>query len=428
MLKLIFCKTYEEQEGGDELDFSIDPIEQKSESGQRRLLEDRLAPMFDKVKTSYPHIFKSDEQLTLPPMVAAYVVSELQFISILNSTTDVKGEAYETLVGANLRGDRGEYFTPRNVCDMTVQVIMAMHAEHQLTTLRVVDCCCGTGGFLVSWLSNLRKHITAQEERRGTSDIGARVRERVKSACSQNLFGLDINPSLVRTAQMNLVMHGDGSTNVYRANSAARPGEWPDDTRLNVPFGAFDVVVTNPPFGSEVTIDDAHILSQYELPRWNVARERSSMPAEQLFIEAALNFLKPGGILGVVIPDGILTNPGLLFLRDWITKRARIVASIALPKETFGRNGGVNNPSVLILRKFTDDELKNALDLNVVDTSHRVFLCAPATAGIDKRGSAVYLRHATGEFLLDESGQRIPDDQISRVGEVFAQWWRQNIV
>ncbi|TIH11636.1 restriction endonuclease subunit M [Marinifilum sp. JC120] len=421
LLKLIFCKTYEEAEGEDELQFSIDPSEQRSVGGQRKLLQDRLTPLFTQVKRVYPFIFQEDELIKLEPDVAAYVVAELQYISILNSSTDVKGEAYETLVGANLRGDRGEYFTPRNVCDMTVQIIMSMFSETKISSLKVVDCCCGTGGFLVSWMDNLRNMLVAQEKRRGTPDIPNRVRERIKQICGQDLYGTDINPFLVRTAQMNMVMHGDGSTNIHKANSLKRPGEWIDESRLAVPYGKFDVVITNPPFGDEVRVDDAHVLSQYQLAEWGSENRRSMMPAEQLFMEATMNFLKPGGIMGIVIPDGILNNPGLAFLRDWLVKNSRIVASIDLPKETFGRNKGVNNPSVLIAQKFTKAEMRNAAE-NRIDTNYEVFMCTPKTSGINKRGNTVFLRHPNGEYILNEDGKRIPDDQISHVCSAFQDW------
>ena len=421
MLKLIFCKTYDEAEGEDELQFSIDPSEQRSVGGQRRLLLDRLAPLFELVKSVYPFIFQSDEHIKLEPEVAAYVVSELQYISILNSPTDVKGEAYETLVGANLRGDRGEYFTPRNVCDMTVKIVMSFFNETDFTSLKVIDCCCGTGGFLVSWLDNLKKIIIEQEQRRKTKDVNFRTRERIKQICSRNLFGTDINPSLVRTAQMNLVMHGDGSTNVYKVNSLKRPGEWGDEARAAIPYGQFDVVITNPPFGDEVRVDDPHILSQYQLAAWGVERQRAMMPAEQLFMEAAMNLLRPGGFMGIVIPDGILNNPGLAFIRDWLVKRSKIIASIDLPKETFGRNKGVNNPSVLIVKKFTAEELRDA-NQGRLDLSHNVFMCTPKTSGIDKRGNTVFLRHPNGEYILDQDGNRVPDDQISHVHSAFRLW------
>jgi len=423
MLKLIFCKTHDEAEGADELEFSISPTEQRSKGGQRRLLEERLTPLFEEVKQIYPFIFEKDEGIKLDADVAAYIVSELQFISILNSPTDVKGEAYETLVGANLRGDRGEYFTPRNVCDMTVKIIMDQFDERELHKVKVVDCCCGTGGFLVSWMDNLRDVLTKQESRRGNKNITANVRQRIKRICGQNLFGTDVNPKLVRTAQMNLVMHGDGSTNVHRASSLMRPGEWSEEARRAIPFGSMDVVITNPPFGEEVKVDDAHILSQYQLSTWGTENRRSMMPAEQLFMEVGMNFLKPGGYLGVVIPDGILNNPGLSFLRGWLLKNSKLIASIDLPKETFARNNGVNNPSVLIVQKFTHAELRDA-ETSRIDTSHEVFMCAPKTSGIDKRGNTVFLRHPNGEYILDSKGERVPDDQIAQVHTAYDLWRR----
>jgi len=293
--------------------------------------------------------------------------------------------------------------------------------ETDLASIKVVDCCCGTGGFLVSWIDKLRGRLTEQEVARGNPDPASAVRDRIKQICGQNLYGTDINPFLVRTAQMNLVVHGDGSTNVHRASSLLRPGEWSDEARRAIPFGSMDVVITNPPFGDEVKVDDAHVLAQYQLSDWATETRRSAMPAEQLFLEAGMNFLKPGGFMGVVLPDGILTNPGLAFIRDWLIRRSRIVASIALPKETFGRNGGVNNPSVLIVQKFTHEEYLNSKK-NIIDTSGKVFMCAPATSGIDKRGNPVFLQHPNGKFILDEDGERVADDQIAMVPVAYETW------
>ena len=312
LLKLIFCKTFDEEEGDETLAFSVHPKERTSESGQRRLMEERLEPLFERILDRYPFIFDRDERITLDPRVAAYVVHELQFLSLLDTTTDVKGDAYEELVGENLRGDRGEYFTPRNVCDMAVQMVMSLYPANELTSLKVLDCCCGTGGFLVSWLNNLSRVLLNQErsrrrERQRTSP-SERVRRRIKDTCDRNMFGLDINPFLVRTCQMNLVLHGDGSSNVFRADSVRSPGEWDEEPRLKTPYGNADVVFTNPPFGGNAKIDDAHILDQFELPKWETRSARALLPAEQLFVEASLRFVKPGGLLAIVLPDGILNG------------------------------------------------------------------------------------------------------------------------
>jgi len=428
MLKLIFCKTFDEEEGAEQLEFSVHPKERTTESGQRRLMEDRLQPLFKRVQERYPFIFGKDDKIELEPKVAAYVVSELQYISLLETATDVKGDAYEELVGENLRGDRGEYFTPRNVCDMLVQMVMATHPEHKLTSLKVLDCCCGTGGFLVAWLTNLRRAIEAQERARSTKkNLQETVRARVKETCNRNLFGLDINPFLVRTCQMNLVLHGDGSSNVYRVDSVRSPGEWDnDDARRDVPYGKIDIVLTNPPFGGKAKIDDSHILDRYELSRWDSADSRSSLPAEQLFVETALGFLKPGGLMGIVLPDGILNNPGLNFIRSWLLKRSQLIASVDLPKTTFKASGGVNNPSVLIVRKFTREEAQNA-DKGIIDEAYDVFMAAPETAGIDNRLAPVYLRHPDGREKQDAEGNKILDDQISVVSTAFREWRESSI-
>ena len=352
--KLIFCKVLDEYETIDSLRFFVRGEERKSIAGQRRLREERVNPLFTEVKIRYPYIFDANEEVKLKDRVLAYVVSELQRYSLLRTQTDVKGAAYEELVGANLRGDRGEFFTPRNVCDMTVRMVLSLFPMDRLTSLKVLDCCCGTGGFLISTINLLRDTVTAVEQNKGGSEdeVRGRVGSRVKDLAERNLFGMDINPFLVRTTQMNLVMHGDGSANVFQGDSLASSGEWEDRVASEmVRQDNFDVCITNPPFGGQAHVDDPHILSRYELPALDTRDTRQLMPAEQLFVEGALKYVKHGGFLAIVLPDSILNNPGLRFIRRWLLKNTRIVASVDLPKETFAEGGGVPNPSVLIVQK-----------------------------------------------------------------------------
>jgi len=423
LLKLIFCKTFDEEESGEELLFGVDSHERQSTSGQRRLMEERIAPLFQRVQERYPFIFDDDEQIKLEGRVVAYVVGEMQYLSLLDTETDVKGDAYEELVGANLRGDRGEYFTPRNVCDMSVQMAMGLHDREELTRLKILDCCCGTGGFLVSWLNNLSARLLDQERKRDLvrTSPEERARRRVHDVCTRNLFGLDINPNLVRTCQMNLVLHGDGSSNIHRVDSARSPGEWDAVTRQAIPYGEIDILFTNPPFGGDGKIDDGHVLSRYELPTWEARTPRNSMPAEQLFVETALGFLKPGGYLVIVLPDGIVNNPGLQFIRSWLLKRSRIVASVGLPKTTFKASGGINNPTVLIVRKFSPSDAQQA-DAGVLEANYNVFMSTPKTSGINNRTRPIYLRQPDGHEVVDEHGDRIRDDEIGGVVEKFQEW------
>ncbi len=421
--KLIFCKVLDEKEAIDDLRFFVHSEERKSISGQTRLLEERITPLFEEVKDRYPYIFEPDEGIKLNLRVLAYIVSELQRYSLLNTQTDVKGQAYEELVGANLRGDRGEFFTPRNVCDMAVQMILSLLPDQRLASLKVLDCCCGTGGFLVSVINAMREKIAGFEKSKGGSndEIRNRINVRVKELAERNLFGMDINPFLVRTTQMNLVMHGDGSANVFQGDSLAASGEWEDESaRQKVREGMFDIVITNPPFGGQAQIDDPHILSRYELPGLESKDPRNLMPSEQLFVEGALRYVRPGGYLAIVLPRSILNNPGLQFIRRWLLQNTRILASVDLPKETFAEGGGVPNPSVLIAQRLTQGETKlkrtGALD------EYSIFMGMPKTVGRDKRGNAIYRRTSEGLVILDGSNRPIEDDELPAIVEAFRAW------
>jgi len=423
LLKLIFCKTFDEEESGDDLQFGVDPQERRSTSGQRRLMEERIGPLFRRVTDRYPFIFGDDDQIKLEERVVAYVVSEIQFLSLLDTETDVKGAAYEELVGANLRGDRGEYFTPRNVCDMAVRMAMSLFDQTKLTSLKVLDCCCGTGGFLVSWLNNLHSLLLEQErsrpQRKGSPE--ERARRRVHDVCTRNLYGLDINPDLVRTCQMNLVLHGDGSSNIYRVDSTRTPGEWDGEAHRAVPYGAVDILFTNPPFGGDGKIDDGHVLDRYELPKWETKAPRSSMPAEHLFVETALGFVKPEGYLVILVPDSIVNNPGLRFIRSWLLRRTQIVASVGLPKTTFAASKGIKNPSILIVRRLSPNGARQA-DAGFLQDPYNVFMSTPRTSGIDNQAKPVYRRQPNGQEMVDENGDKIRDDQIGGVVEKFHEW------
>jgi type I restriction enzyme M protein len=422
LVKLIFAKVYDEKESEGSLRFYVQSEERRSAAGQRRLLDERIAPLFNAVCERYPYIFPSSDKIALNGRVLAYIVSELQSYSLLRTQTDVKGAAYEELVGANLRGDRGEYFTPRNVCDMAVRMVFALYPPRQLTSLKILDTCCGTGGFLVSAINLLRERFTIQETAKGgeENEVVSRVGARVSEIATHNLYGLDINPFLVQTCQMNLVMHGDGSANVFQADSLYSPNEWDNvEAAAKVGYGKFDMVVTNPPFGGKAVVDDPHLLDQYELARIGSREQRSSLPSEQLFVEGAWKFLKPGGFLAIVLPDSILNNPGLRFIRQWLFQRTRVVASVDLPKETFAESGGVPNPSVLIVERLAKEQTRLA-EVGALPAND-IFMAIPQTAGRDKRGNPIYCKAPDGQEVLDANMELVLDDDLPQVAGVFAE-------
>ena len=187
-----------------------------------------------------------------------------------------------------------------------------------------------------------------------------------------------------------------------------------------MPAGRMDLVITNPPFGGKAVVDDPHLLSKYELTGFESASSRSSLPAEQIFVEGALRYVKPGGRLAIVLPDSILNNPSLEFIRRWLDRRTRIVATVDLPKETFATSGGVPNPSVLIVQKLSIPEI--AL-LEAGNDHYPVFMAIPRTCGKDKRGNPVYQRSADGFDILDGiSAGPVINDDIALVAGAFKRW------
>lgn len=314
LLKLIFCKIEDEKNIPNSLEFYTTSKERSCQDGQLTVFN-RISKIFNSVKKRYIQIFDITDELKLQPRSLAYIVSELQKYSLLNTHIDIKGKAYEELVGANLRGDRGEFFTPRNVMKMVVDIINPKPQE------KILDPACGTGGFLVTAMNNVIDYLKNKMEKEfkrkedgWSNEQHSIVKDRIAEIAQTNFFGFDINPDLVKATKMNMVMNNDGSGNILRNDSLLPPHEWTDDfrrslsTALNINsrsitseknIGLFDIILTNPPFGSDIPIADPRVLEQFEITYiWNKNdtgwiksnRLQSSVPPEQLFIERCLQF------------------------------------------------------------------------------------------------------------------------------------------
>ena len=402
--KLIFIKVYDEQYNPT-LRFYILPGEDVSK------VRERLVNVFQKVQERYKYIFRGNEILELNDSVLGYVVSELQRFSLVDTDTDVKGEAYETLVGPNLRGDRGEFFTTRTVCSMTMEMLFSLFPEEKLTSpggMKILDPAIGTGGFLIEGVQKIKQLFL----KRGIKYD--QLRDSVREVSTTNFFGADFNPFLVKVAQMNMVMHGDGSSNIFQVNSLEVSSNWNDEAKGKVHLGEFDMVVTNPPFGTKAIVNNPDVLEQFELTTFKANSPRTALPPEQLFIERCLGFLKPGGLLGIVLPDSILSNPGLTWIREWILEKTYIIASIDLPVETFEPHTGTQT-SILILKKKTPAQEKYPED-------YEIFMAIPEKVGHDRRGNKVFKTTPEGDVELDEKGVKIIDDHLFLVAEMFKEW------
>ena len=446
LLKLIFCKIHDER-SSPEVEFFSGARERGGINGPLKV-KARVDKLFSAVKADYPTIFPANETIDLQPPVLAYLVGQLQMYSLLESDVDVKGHAYEEIVGANLRGDRGEFFTPRNVCNMAVAMLDP--GESQL----ILDPACGTGGFLIAAMNHVIEKIRQVEAERWGGDLArveARVRDRVAKFANQFIVGMDFNPNLVKASKMNMVMNNDGSGGLYQANSLASPATWEPALRARNLVGGVELLVTNPPFGSKIPIDDPAILEQYDLghvwtydaalDRWSkTSATHRSQPPEILFIERCVQFLKPGtGRLAMVLPDGILGSPGLGYVREWLLTNTRVLASIDLHPDAFQPDVSIQ-ASVLVLQRKTESKI--ALERAAGrKNDYAVFMALANHIGHDKRGNKTYVRDAKGNEIVEaideivkeyEDGQilyrrqkvnkKVVDDNLMQIAQGFRRW------
>lgn len=395
-LKIIFCKVFDEKYSSSPK-FYINKEEQRTSKGAKAV-DKRIQDLFNDVCEEYGYIFGTDEKVDLKPNIISYIVGELQKYSLLETDFDYKGQAYEEIVGSNSRGERGEFFTPRNLCQLAVSICKEILGEVKFKRIKILDPSCGTGGFLKTYIHFLGELIYKTEVTKWNSEEKAKINTKdiIKALCDKNVFGIDFNPILVRAAQMNLVMHGDGSSNIFHENTLKSNGEFSDEARKYLKDSSFDLILSNPPFGEDLSIDDAHILDQYELSTFECTNKRAIMAPQELFIERSYRFLKPDGIYAIVTPDNIVSNPSYRYIRHWMLMRFRIIASISLPTEMFQPSTGTQT-TLLILKKRS--EIINSLDdLRRIYGTEHVFLSIPHKIGHDQRGNIIPLRDEEGNI------------------------------
>lgn len=409
-LYLIFCKMYDERARRDRRRFWAGPQEQFDVSG-RKEIRARIRPLFGEVKQEYKTIFRGNEEISLTDRALAFMVSELSKYEFTRIDVDAKGAAYQEIVGTNLRGDRGQYFTPRGAISLVVEMLDPKEDE------RVLDPACGTGGFLVATLAHMMKKFRIEDRLHAvteTSEEFESLQRQLQRYASNQVFGCDFDPFLIRASQMNMVMAGDGKGHLYHLNSLEFPeGHLPgvESARRSIRLESVDLVMTNPPFGSTIPVTDENILKSYDLAHiWektedgtfrNTGRLQRSVAPEILFIERCLDWLMPGGRMGIVLPDGILGNPGTEYIRWWILCHAWVLASVDLPVETFIVEANVNIlTSLLFLKKKPPEVIKQEAISGSSD--YPIFMAVAEKVGYDRRGNILYQRSPEGEEVTRE--------------------------
>lgn len=365
--------------------------------------------LFNNTKKDFEkdHLFSDNARIEIRENSFEQIVKELEIYNLSTTSDDVKGIAFEQFLGKTFRGELGQFFTPRTIVDFMVSIIDPQEGEY------ICDPCCGSGGFLIKSFEYVRKHIEEDIERqkeeikksyynedfdsfseKAKQNIDVKISKafaklneelninnekgRLRTLSFDCIYGTDANPRMARTAKMNMIMHGDGHGGVHH-----------HDGLLNVNGifeNRFDVILTNPPFGARVEKDlkileadkftdkakiaeytkrygDAYIEALKQVND-NIGKPLLSLYkidnglTEVLFIERCLNLLKPGGRMGIVLPEGVLNNSNLQKVREFVESRAKILLIVSIPQDVFMASGATVKPSLLFFKKFTEKEAK----------------------------------------------------------------------
>ena len=367
--KLIFCKIWDERKPrkmGEPYDFQIITVPkevEKNETKRRHIENDnlykRVMALYEEGRKKDKEVFRDNIRLT--PEKIRTVVGYLESVNLGETDLDSKGRAFETFMGSFFRGNFGQYFTPREIVKFIVDVLPIEHDS------KVLDTSCGSGGFLLYALNKVRDKATELYPNY-SKDVRQYDRwfKYWHDFAEKNLYGIEISEQISRAAKMNMIIHDDGHTNVITSDGLVS-----DETIIaktnnqGFKYGTFDFIITNPPFGSTVRQSEQAYLKTYQLGKkeedWlaiktTSEKTRDGQSTEVLFIEQDYKFLKDGGYLAIVLPDGVLTNSSLQYVRTQIEDWFRIVAVVSMPQTAFMANGAGVKSSVLFLKKWTKKE------------------------------------------------------------------------
>lgn len=391
IINILFCKIYDERETEPETMVSFRAgVGESAEDVQKRVLE-----LFAHVKTeTFEDVFEEKDSIFLDADSLLYVVGELQTYSIMAADRDAIGDAFELFIGPALRGAEGQFFTPRNVVDMVVEVIDPKPTD------KIIDLACGSGGFLISAIGKVWEKLKAEGKRKNWSERQLIKREvEVATDCFR---GIDKDSFLAKVCKAYMALIGDGRGGVFCANSLIQPDEWPDALRDKVRLGQFHVVMTNPPFGAKIVVKGAGVLSQYDLAyRWKLDKETDtwvkteSLPDERsphiLFFERCLQLLKAGGRLGIVLPESVLGNPSYENVIAYLLSRCRVRMIATMPESLFktsGKGGTHAKVCVIVLAKEKPP------------AEYDIFMAEAKWCGHDSRGNPTMRKDETGKLVL----------------------------
>ena len=399
VFKLIFTKLYDEMESGRKNDRHL---EFRNYGDTETELKEKLQNLFNEAKEKWSGVFTEDAKIMLTPSHLSVCVSSLQDVKLFNSNLDVVDEAFEYLINKSSKGEKGQYFTPRYVIDMCVRMLNPSEKE------TMIDTASGSCGFPVHTIFYVWQKIL---ESKGMKKSHLFTLEQKPQECvdyvQNKVFAIDFDEKAVRVARTLNLIAGDGQTNVLHLNTLdyerwdenLKDENWQEtyfngwnklkkmrlDKSSNRDF-KFDILMANPPFAGD--IKESRILSKYELSKNSAGKMASKVGRDILFIERNLDFLKPGGRMAIVLPQGRFNNSSDKYIRDYIAERCRILAVVGLHGNVFKPHTGTKT-SVLFVQKW-DDELCPKKD------DYPIFFATMQEPSKDNSGEKIFVKK--GDF------------------------------
>ncbi len=417
IFKLLYAKLYDEKEAkirkNKEVEFVV--------SHDPKVTFDKIIKLFKNSIKEWPGIFSLDETIELTPDHLQICVSQMENLKLLDADIRVMDEAFEYLIPEVSKTGMGQYFTPRYVIDMCVRMLNPGNGEY------IIDPACGSGGFLIQSMNWVWRNDLKYGDKKDKTDYAQKY-----------LYGIDIWEEAVKIARALMLIAGDGKAHIHKLNSLD-PDEWKGDdpeitkaradlsnflydlgdydknkdNKQNFRFFNFDILLTNPPFAGEIRQDN--IKSIYEFSKNESGKIPKKVERDLLFIERSLQFIKPGGRMAIILPQGKLNNLRMEYIRKAIRETARIIAIVSLGKNTFKlpppAKGTSTKTSILFVQKW--DKNERAAD------DYDIFMAISQKPGKDNSGNYIFKKDKDGKYIEDTDGNRIVDHDLDEIASTF---------
>lgn len=417
IFKLIYAKLYDEKYARDRKDELL-----FRQSSDPRVTYDNISRLFEDAKREWPGLFLEGEKIQLEPAHLSICIGELEKIKLYDANLEIVDSAFEYLLPDIAKGKKGQYFTPRHVIDMAVKMLNPRENDY------IIDPASGSGGFLTHAMQWVWYH-----------DLDERSRETKINFAATHIYGIDFAETAVKISRALMLIAGDGKSHIFKLNSL-NPAEWQGeeqeklkarvellqrlhkfgdytkdaDNEKNFKYFGFNVLLTNPPFAGE--IKERVLLNTYFLAKNEKGKLRNKMERHILFIERSLNLLKPGGRMAVVLPQGVLNNTNMDYVRQFLFEKARILAVVGLHINTFKPHTGTKT-SVLFLQKWREDE--KFLD------DYPIFMAVSKKSGKDNSGNYVYKKDGDGNVIADYKGHKAVDHDLDQIADGFIKFAKE---